>query len=322
MTSLLKHAAAAFFSMVLPVLAQGQTYPARTITLVVPYAAGGPVDIAGRSIAEALSGPLGQQVIVENKAGAGGTTGTKFVAGASPDGYTILLGSTGPLVIAPAANPGQIDVSKVFQIIGLVADSPQLLVVNAKLPIRSLSEFVDYARARPDGLNYGSAGIGTTPHLSSELLHRAANIKLVHVPYRGTSAAIPDLVSGELQFLFGDTVTLKPFVESGAVRALAVTGAQRSKLAPAIPTTAEAGYPALLVRNFYAVLTPAGIPEAIASRLADAIAAAKADKAFSERMERQGMEVVPGSQVQAQSYLREEVEKWTPIIKAMGLKLN
>ena len=302
--------------------AQAQTFPQRPVTLIVPYAAGGPVDIAGRTFAEALTKTLGQQVVVENKAGAGGMSGTRFAAAANPDGYTLLLGSSGPLIIAPAASPGLIDIDARFKPVSLVADSPQVLVVNSKLPIKSLQEFVDHARGKPEGLNYGSAGIGTTPHLSAEMLARAASIKLVHVPYRGTSAAVPDLVSGELQFLFGDIATLAPFIEAKSISALAVTGTRRSNLLPQTPTTAEAEFPSLLARNFYAVLAPAGIAPAIVETIARRTEDAKADRNFVERMEKQGMALAASSPQHASEYIQEERKLWTPVIQAIGLKLG
>ncbi len=302
--------------------AAAQDYPARSPTLVVPYAAGGPVDIAGRATADALSRQLGRQVVVENKAGAGGVVGTRFVMTSRPDGYTLLLGSTGPLIIAPSANPGSMDVEKEFQPVGVVADSPQVLVVSAKVAARTLAALVALAKAKPGSLNYGSAGIGTTPHLAAELFKRATGTELVHVPYRGTSAAIPDLMSGELQLMFGDIATLRPFIESGAVNALVVTGAARSRLVPQVPTAPEAGYPTLVSRNFYVVLAPAGTPQPVVEALSKALAAAKADAGLSSQLEGQGMTVADSSPEHARRYLRTEKETWEPIIQAIGLKLN
>ncbi|MDB5572485.1 MAG: hypothetical protein JWN93_3668 [Hyphomicrobiales bacterium] len=314
-----------FFSAGLALVAfsaGAQDYPARAPTLVVPYAAGGPVDIAGRATADAMSKQLGRQIVVENKAGAGGVVGTRYVMTSRPDGYTLLLGSTGPLIIAPSANPGSMDVEAAFQPVGVVADSPQVLVVSAKVPAKTLAELVALAKARPGSMNYGSAGIGTTPHLAAELFKRATGTELVHVPYRGTSAAIPDLMSGELQMMFGDIATLRPFIESGAVTALVVTGAARSKLAPHAPTAPEAGYPTLVSRNFYVVLAPAGAPPQIVDALSRALASAKSDPAFASQMESQGMTLTDSSPEHARQYLRAEKETWEPIIQSIGLKLN
>jgi tripartite-type tricarboxylate transporter receptor subunit TctC len=306
----------------LPASASAQTYPTRPVTLVVPYAAGGPVDIAGRSTAEALSAQIKQQVVVENKPGAGGVVGTRSVATARPDGYTLLLGSPGPLVIAPSANPGSLDVEKEFRQVGVVADSPQVLVVASKIPATNLAELVAYAKTRPGALNYGSAGIGTTPHLAAELLNRATGVHLVHVPYRGTSAAVPDLLSGELQVMFGDIATLRPFIEARSIKALAVTGTVRSKLIPDVPTTVEAGFPTLISRNFYVVLAPASVTDGVVATLDKALTVAKADKAFIARLETQGMNVVESSPIHARDYLRAERQIWEPIIRDMGLKLK
>ena len=286
----------------------------------MPFAAGGPFDIAGRATAEALSQQMGRQFVVENRPGAGGVTGARFVAAARPDGYTLLLGSPGPLVIAPSAAPGSIDVDKQFEPVGIIAESPQVLVVGAKLGIKSVGELIAAAKAKPGSLNYGSAGVGTTPHLSAELFRRVAGVDIAHVPYRGTSAAVPDLIAGELQILFGDIATLRPFIESGAVTALAVTGKERSQLVPQVQTVVEAGYPALMVRNFSALLVPAGTDPAVVKALAGALSKAKEDKAFSGRLETQGMAVISSSPEQARGYIRAERELWEPLVKSIGLK--
>ncbi|HEV2575388.1 MAG TPA: tripartite tricarboxylate transporter substrate binding protein [Beijerinckiaceae bacterium] len=310
--------AAALTAVVAPAMAQD--YPNRPITLVVPYAAGGPVDIAGRSTAEALSKQLGQGVVVENKPGAGGLVGTRYVGTARPDGYTLLLGSPGPLVIAPSADPASIDIEKDFSLIGVIAESPQVLVVSAKLPPKTFKEFIAYAKEKPGALNYGSAGIGTTPHLAAELLNRATGIKTVHVPYRGTSAAVPDVVSGELQMIFGDIATLRPFVQSKAVTALVIGGPRRSNLLPEVPNATEEGYPSLVSRNFSVLMAPAGLPAEIAARLNKALTDAKTDKTFLDRMDLQGMTPIDSSPDQARQYLRDERQTWEPLVKEMGLK--
>ncbi|MDH7797226.1 MULTISPECIES: tripartite tricarboxylate transporter substrate binding protein [unclassified Beijerinckia] len=309
---------AALTAVVVP--AAAQDYPSRPITLVVPYAAGGPVDIAGRSTAEALSKQLGQGVVVENKPGAGGLVGTRYVGTARPDGYTLLLGSPGPLVIAPSADPATVNVERDFTLIGVIAESPQVLVISSKLPAKTFKEFVAYAKTKPGALNYGSAGIGTTPHLAAELLNRATGIRTVHVPYRGTSAAVPDVISGELQMIFGDIATLRPFVDSKAVTALVIGGTRRSNLLPDVPNAVEEGYPGLISRNFSVLLAPARMPADIVARLNAALTAAKTDKGFIERMDQQGMSPVDSSPDQARQYLQGERQTWEPIVREMGLK--
>lgn len=300
--------------------AHAQDYPSRSPTIVVPFAAGGPFDIIAREVSEALTRKLGRQPVVENRAGAGGVTGMKYVMGAQADGYTLLLGSPGPLVIAPAARPGTLEIEKQLTPVGIIAESPQVLVVSAALPAKTVTELVAYARTKAGALNFGSAGIGTTPHLSAELFKKLAGIEITHVPYRGTSAAIQDVMRGEVGILFGDIATLKPFIEAGSVRALAVTGADRSKLLPDVPSATEAGFAGLMVRNFSALLAPAGTPAAAVDVLVKAMAAIKSDEAFIARLAAIGMAPVPSSSGHARQYIEAERRTWEPLVQAIGLK--
>jgi len=298
-------------------------WPQRAVTLVVPFAPGGPVDNVARPAAEGMRRRIGQSVVVENRAGAGGLVGARYVAAARPDGHTLLVGSPGPLVIAPAA--GAADAPALLAAltpVALIADSPQMLVVNNALPARSMAEFVALAKARPGALNMGSAGIGTTPHLASELLGQLAGVRLEHVPYRGTGAALPDLVGGKIDGLFGDISAVLPLVESGRVRALATTAQRRSSLAPSVPTTAEEGYPTLIVRNFQAVLAPTGTPPAILVRIAAVLAEAVADETVRAALARQGAEPAASGPDHLAAYLAAERATWEPVIRAIGLKLE
>lgn len=303
-----------------PMVAAAQDYPARSPTIIVPFAAGGPFDIAGRATADALSQQLNKQFVVENRAGAGGVTGARFVMTSKPDGYTLLLGSPGPLIIAPSANPGTLDIEQQFATIGIIAESPQVLVVSAKVPAQTIGDLITLAKAKPGSLSYGSAGVGTTPHLSAELFRKVTGVDITHVPYRGTSAAVPDLTTGDLHLMFGDVSTLRPFIESGAVRALAVTGSARSKLIPQVPTVVEAGFAELAVRNFSALLAPAGTDATAMRVLHDALSRAKKDAAFIARLETQGMSPVESSPEHARNYLRTEKSIWEPLVQSIGLK--
>ena len=302
----------------LPLLAEG--YPSRPPTIVVPFAAGGPFDITGRATADALSQQLNKQFVVENRAGAGGVTGARFVMTSKPDGYTLLLGSPGPLIIAPSANPGSINVEQQFATVGIIAESPQVLVVSAKVAARSIPELIALAKAKPGGLSYGSAGVGTTPHLSAELFRKVTGVDITHVPYRGTSAAVPDLTTGDLHLMFGDVSTLRSFIDSGALTALAVTGGARSKLIPQVPTVIEAGYPELTVRNFSALLAPTGTDPVALKALAEALTRAKTDEGFVARLETQGMSAIESSPDHARNYLRTETTIWEPLVQSIGLK--
>ncbi|MDP3416419.1 tripartite tricarboxylate transporter substrate binding protein [Falsiroseomonas sp.] len=300
-----------------------EAWPQRAVTLVVPFAPGGPVDNVARPVAEGLRRALGQTVIVENRAGAGGLVGTRIVAAARPDGYSMLVGSPGPLIIAPAAGAADSpDPLQALAPVALIADSPQILAVTNALPATDLASFVALAKARPGALNLGSAGIGTTPHLAMELLAQLAGIQMEHVPYRGTGAALPDLIGGKIDALFGDISALLPLLEAGSVRALAITADARSPLAPAIPTTAELGFPALVVRNFQALLAPAGTPDAILQRMAAALAEALGDSQVAAALARIGSQPARSGPAHLAHYLAAERATWEPVIRRIGLRLN
>ncbi|MGG5891000.1 Bug family tripartite tricarboxylate transporter substrate binding protein [Falsiroseomonas sp. HC035] len=302
--------------------AQAQPWPQRPITLVVPFAPGGPVDNTARLLAEGLRRQLGQPVVVENRPGAGGLVGTRQVVQARPDGHTLLLGSPGPLTIAPAASPDAPDPLRALAPIALIAESPQLLVVPPSSPAANLDAFLALARARPGELNLGSAGIGTTPHLAMELLGRIAGVRFEHVPYRGTGAALPDVMAGKIDAIFGDISAVLPLVEAGQLRALAVTGRERSALAPSILSAAELGYPQLLVRNWQALLAPAGTPEPVLRRAAAAVAAALEETTLRAALARQGSTPGRGGPDQLAAFLREERTTWEPVVRAIGLVLQ
>lgn len=307
-----------------PFVARAQeVWPQRPVVLVVPFAPGGPVDNVARPVAEGLRRRLGQTVVVENRAGGGGLVGTRVVAAARPDGYTMLVGSPGPLVIAPAAGAADApDPLRALAPVALIADSPQILAVTRALPAANLAEFVALAKARPGALNMGSAGIGTTPHLASELLGQLADIRTEHVPYRGTGAALPDLIGGKIEALFGDISALLPLVEAGQVRALAITADTRSPLAPAIPTTKELGFPTLVVRNFQALLAPAGTPPAVLTRMAAALGEALGDAQVRAALDRIGALPAASGPDHLAAYLAEERATWEPVIRRIGLRLD
>lgn len=317
---MLLRAACLLAALALVAPAAAQDYPSRPPTIVVPFAAGGPFDIIGREVAEALTARLGRQPVVENRPGAGGVTGAKYVVAAAPDGLTLLLGSPGPLIIAPASRPGTLDIERDLAPIGIIAESPQALVISATLPAVTVAELVALARSKPGTLNFGSAGIGTTPHLSAELFKRVAGIDLRHVPYRGTAAAIQDVIRGEVGVLFGDVATLKPFIEAGSLRALAVTGAERSRLLPAVPAATEAGYPDLVVRNFSALIAPAATPAPVVEKLSRALADTKSDPAFVSRLAAVGMSPVDSSPAHARTFLASEHKVWASLVQEIGLK--
>jgi len=309
--------------LALPALARAQeAWPQRAVSLVVPFAPGGPVDNAARPLAEGLRRRLGQPVVIENRAGGGGVIGTRAVTQARPDGYTMLVGSSGPLIIAPAASAEAVDPLQGLVPIALISDSPQVLVVSNALPATTLEAFIALARSRPGELNLGSAGIGTTPHLAMELLGKLAGVRFEHVPYRGTGAALPDVVAGKIDGLFGDISAVLPLVETGRLRALCVTGLERSSLAPSIPAAGELGYPALLVRNWQALLAPAGTPEAVILRAAEGVNEALEDPAVRAALARQGATPGGGGPARLTAFLREERTTWDPIVRSLNLVLQ
>src|SRR4051794_8978909 len=224
--------------------AQAQNYPTRAITLVIPFAPGGSTSIVGRAIADKMSEVLGEKVVVDNRPGAGGTVGTKAVAKSDPDGYTLLLGYTGTLAIGPTLYPNAgYDPRKDFAPIGMIGNAPNSLVVHPSFPAKSVKELVDYAKANPGKVSYGSAGVGTVSHVAGEYFATAAGVKLIHVPYRGTGPAIADLIGGHIPMAFAPIPATHGPVSQGQLRGLAVTSAKRSTLVPDLPTIVEAGIP-------------------------------------------------------------------------------
>ncbi len=314
-----KTAQAALLVITASSAASVQTYPSCSPTIVVPFAAGGPVDINGREIAEALSQKLGISFVVENRAGAGGVTGMKYVMSSRPDGCTLLIGSPGPLVIVPASGTDLVDVLGQLMPIGIISESPQVFAVSAKLPAKTVDDLVKLAKAKPGMMNYGSAGIGTTPHLSAELFKKLASIDIVHVPYRGTAAAIQDVLRNEINIIFGDTATLKPFIDAGSLTALVVTGTQRSKLLPDVPSANEVGYPDLTVSNYSALLVPIATPKPVVDILVQALAEIKNDPVFVARLAANGMAATPSSPEKAREFLATERRQWEPLVKSIGL---
>jgi len=242
-------------------------YPDRPIKLIVPFAPGGSNDILARVLAEKLGGRLGQPIIVENRAGAGGTIGTEFVVKAPPDGYTLLFASTSITTNAASGKKLPYDLVKDLQPIGYIGAGPFVIVVNNDVKAKTLKEFIDLARAKPGSITYGTAGIGGINHLGTELFASAANIKLVHVPYKGIGPAFTDLMGGNLQMALPTVSSAVAYIHSGKMRALAVTGAQRSPLAPEVPTASEAGLPGFVLEAWWGILGPAKMPPDLVKRL-------------------------------------------------------
>ncbi|HEY4250236.1 MAG TPA: tripartite tricarboxylate transporter substrate binding protein [Roseomonas sp.] len=299
----------------LPALAQGN-YPTRPIRVIVPFAAGGPSDIVMRILAPRMTATLGQPLVIENRSGAGGVTGIDVMAKAAPDGYTIAIGSAGGLAIAPRLDRGTpYDPLRDLAPLTLAMLVPEPLVVPAAQPFHSLQELVAAARANPGGLNYGSSGSGSMPHLAGEQLRGAANIDLTHVSYRGGAPLATALLQGEVQLGFADLPVLLPYIRSGAVRPLAVGTQQRLPWLPDVPTMAEVGLPSVDANNWHGLVAPARVPEPILAALHGAAAEALHDPEVMRLLNDQG--AIPGGNSRAEfgAFMRSEIEKWGEVIR-------
>src|SRR5918999_2578830 len=301
------------FSLVLVLFAAAATaqgYPSKPIQLIVPFPPGGPTDIVGRLVAQKISEGLGQPVIVENRAGAGGTVGSIAASKAAPDGYTLLYGSTSTLAIAPSLYRNlPYDPRKSFAPISLVSRGPILVAVNAQVPARTLKEFIELARKQPGKLAYSSAGSGTPPHLAGELFKTVAGVDLLHVPYKGGAPAITDLVGGQVQAIFEGQVALAPHLQSGKVRALAITGEKRNPTLPDVPTAREAGLPQYEANFWSGLVAPAGTPAEAIQRLNSVLVKALSSAEVRETLTRQGLEPAGNSPKEFADYIAREMEK-------------
>jgi len=308
-----------------PVLSHAQTdYPNRPIKLIVGFAPGGSTDIVARIVAQKLGERLGQTLVVENKAGAGGTIGADATAKAPADGYTLTLGTTSTHAIAPGAySKLPYDPVRDFTHISLVAITPYLLVVNPQVPANSLAEFITLAKSQPGKLNYASAGSGTATHLAMEMLKDAAKIDLVHIPYKGNAPADLAILGGEVQAVFGSMPALLQNAKANKVRPLAVGTARRSPALPEVPTVAEQGFPGFEAALWLGIMAPAGTPKPIVERLHREIVAIVATPEFKSAMDANGAEPLSSpSPDQFTTLLRGEVDRYTKLVKAIGIKLD
>lgn len=302
--------------------ADAQTFPNRPLRIIVPFAAGGPNDIAARLIAEAMGPHLGQSIVVENRGGAGGLIGAETVARAESDGYTLLFGTVGPLVISPSAKALRYDPAKDFVPIGQVYRSAQVFSASPGRGKKTVAEFISYARDNPRKATIGTAGIGTLPHLTTELLKRDAAVNVTHVPYRGTNAALADLIAGQIDAIFGEVSVMAPNIESGKAIALAITSPERSKLLPSVPTMSEVGIPSLTVESWGGLLAPARVPADVLTRLEQALQKALLDASFRSPADKQGWSQVTGSRQEFSELLASETAKWSPIVRSPGFQLD
>lgn len=304
-----------------PVL--GQQYPTKPVRLVVPFAPGGGTDLVARAIAQRLTEALGQTVIVDNRAGAGGVIGAEYVARAAPDGYTLLMGTPGGMTINPNLRvKSPYDVARDFAPISLATISPFILSVHPSLPAKSVKELVALVRSKPGQLNYGSSGQGSVAHLATEQFKALAKVDIVHVPYKGSSLAVTSFIAGQLEVLFENQPTILPHIQSGRVRPLAVGTVTRSELLPQLPTMREAGVPEYECSTAFGVMAPARTPDAIIGRLHKEIASALKSPEMKSSLAKQGLETVGSTPEQYAAHLKDESARYARLIKMVGIKLE
>jgi len=302
--------------------AAAQPYPSKPVRFIVPFAPGGGTDILARLLSQSLMETLGQPVIVDNRPGAGGVIGADIAAKSPADGYTIVLGSPGPLTINPNLQRVPYDAPRDFAPITLATLSPFVLVVHPSTPAGSVKELIALARSKPGQLNYGSAGTGSVSHFSSEQFKSLAGINITQIPYKGAGPAITDLLAGRLNFMFENLPTIIPHVRAGKIKLLAVGTRTRSKIVPEYPTVAEAGVPGYESSTAFGVLAPARTPSPIITRLNRDLANFLQSAGTREKMAAQGVEAVGGTPQEYAAYLKEELAKYGRIVKAAGIKAD
>jgi tripartite-type tricarboxylate transporter receptor subunit TctC len=303
--------------------ALAQQYPTGPIRFIVTFAAGGSSDVLARSVAKAMSEGLGQTVVVENRPGAGGNIGAMAVARSDADGYTALFGTNGTLAIGPALYKNlQYDPVRDLLPVGMLHQLPNVLVVHPSIPATSLRELIDYARSKPGALTFASAGVGSASHLAGELLKAAANIDILHVPYKGGGAAMPDLLSGRVSMMIETIPNALPAARSGTLRALGVTTPARSSAAPDLPTLAEAGLPGFNVSSWTGLFVPAGTPRAIVERLnAETVRIAR-DPAYIEQIKTMGTEVASSTPEALGEFMVRDIANWTVAVQRSGARVE
>ena len=323
MTGLVAFAATVIAALCALPSAHAQTYPSRPVTLVLGFAPGGPSDVMARVFSKKLEQVLGQPVVIENRSGAGGNIAGEMVARAAPDGYTILLANSGIL----AANAflykrTGFDAERDFAPITRVGAQANVLIINPALPAKSLKELIEYARANPGKVSYASGGHGSSPHLAAELLKAEAKINLVHVPYKGTGPALTDIIAGHVQMMFSSVSPAKPHIETGKVRALAVSTLQRTALLPDIGSVNELAIPGFEAVAWHALVGPAKLPKDVLAKLHSAMMATLKDPATSKQLTSMGLDILPTTPEELAAYIKAEIPKWSAIIKASGATLE
>jgi tripartite-type tricarboxylate transporter receptor subunit TctC len=304
--------------MPVPHATAADTYPSRPLRVIVPFPPGGGNDIVGRIIAFKLGDGLGQQVVIDNRGGAGGTIGTDMTAKAPPDGYTLLVNNISLAVNHTLFKKLPYDTLKDLAPVGLIGRQPNVVVIHPGLSAKSIGDLLDVARAKPGEINYGSGGVGTASHLATEMLKLMARVEMVHVPYKGLGPALTDLVGGRVHVIISTMASALPHVKSGKLRALAVTTAQRTPFFPEVPTMNEGGVKGYEFSTWYGLLLPAGTPSVIVNRLNAETKKAMATSVVKEQFVTQGLEPAASSPSEFSAYLRSEVAKWGEVVRASG----
>ena len=300
-------------------LASAEDYPSRPIRMIIPFPPGGSNDVVGRLVSKYLGEKMGQTIFVDNRAGAGGTIGTELASNAAPDGYT-LLGVSLAHAVNPALYKLNYDPIKSFTPIAIFATGPNVLCVNPELPVKSVKELLDLAKAKPGELNYASAGIGSFQHLGGELFKLTAHVNLVHVPYKGGGPAMQDVIAGHVKIMFSSLVQTTPFIHSGQLRPLGVGGLKRNPVLPDVPTISEAGVPGYEGVNWWGVVAPAGTPPAIVAKVHDAVQLAVKSPELTAAFDREGASAVVMSADEFGQYIETEIVKWGRVVKEGNIK--
>ena len=300
--------------------AGAQNYPQRPVTLVVPVSAGGGTDVMARTVGQKVSELLGQPIVVDNKTGAGGNIGVEYVAKAKADGYTLLFSPSTIATNVAVYRKLPYDLLKDFQTVALVGQTDVALVVNSKVAANSVKDFVELARSKPGALNYGSAGLGSSQHLTAEYFNQLAGTSSNHIPYKGQSAAMNDLVGGQIDYMFSPLQNALPYIKQGRIRVLGVAAKQRHRDLPQTPTLIESGYAGAEVSNWFALYAPAATPPAVVKRLHAAYAQVLKQPETKAKLEGMGFDIVPATPDQATDFMRSELVRWSRVAAHAGIK--
>lgn len=299
-----------------------QPWPSKPLRLVVGYAAGGATDVLARLVALRLGDELGKPVVVENRAGANSNVGAEVVAKAEPDGYTLYVYTIANTINASLYDKLGYDPAKDFEPVGMIAKIPNVLVVNPSLPVKSVADYLRFARESSSGITFASSGSGSSIHLSGEIFRMRSGINMLHVPYRGSAPAVTDLLGGQVQSMFDNTPSAMPHVKAGRLRAIAVTSPQRLPLLPDVPTVAESGYPGFDVQSWFAIAAPAGTPKPVVDRLNAALNKALAAPDVRQRMQDLAAHPQPGTPEQMRIFMMSEIKRWHDVVKQSGARVN